>query len=126
MPAEGEEERSCLLSVKDEAGDWQELWSAAPGKALLSLIETLAGPAGECVESGFHLVVVPLSAEDLRASPAAGTRFKLVLADRRPVEGTLDDAEREGAAMDVLFRAATAGGKSEYLPTAYKELYSRI
>ena len=33
------------------------------------------------------------------------------------------DNDCNGGEMDILFRAAVAGGSSEYLPEVYKELY---
>lgn len=117
----------------DDAGAWKELWAASPKDALLSLVETLAGEAGQRVASGFHVLVIPLPQEPLRQAPAPGTRLKVVLAqpDDQPTTELLDFQSSQasatpvsGSEMDVLFRAAAAGGTSEYLPKVYKELYS--
>lgn len=128
MQLEGEE------TPKDDPSAWVKLFQCSASEAMLDLVETLAGPAGSVIGSGFHVVHIPLQSHALLESPETGSRMRVFLTDasfERSQPQTVEyssehefDSGEGYSELDILVRAAAAGSKSEYLPKVYKELYS--
>lgn len=130
MQIEGEDK------PKDDPGTWVKMFQCPANEAMLELVETLAGPAGSVIGSGFHVVHIPLKSHSLLEAPETGSRMRVFLTDasfERSQPQTIEysaefefDSGEGYSELDILVRAAASGSKSEYLPKVYKELYSGV
>lgn len=128
MLLEGEE------APKDDPGSWVKLFQCSANEAFLELVETLAGPAGAVIGSGFHVVHIPLKTHPLLEAPKAGSKVRIFLTDAKfdntePNSVEYDknhefDSGEGYSELNFLVRAAAAGSKSEHLPEVYRELYT--
>lgn len=117
-----------ILSARKqgEEGSW-EMLTTSEENALVQAVERatvcLAESAPDELGEGSHIIHVILENSDLVESPMSSYDLQVVL-----IENALDDEQQgegeEAGLLQVAVAATMAGSESQYLPDAYKPLYS--
>ena len=125
----GDDDEEEASDDEQTTAEWEQVLPLTVSKAVDAIFEIVADAPDE-LGAGFTYLVVPLDHCALPPSAIApGQRLRLFLSDVDATPTALDPEDRESwvwnrGEVDLEIYNVAAGSESEFLPAAYKPLYS--